>query len=390
MSKYKIAIFDSHPIHYKVPLYRKISKHPKIDAMVYFCSDYGAKHDYNLGFNTNINWKVNLSGIKYKFLRNYSRKRKNPPRGLINPGIINELFKNKYHAIIPHGYSSIANLFAFFGAIITRTPIFFRTEAGIKKEEPPSKSVLKRILLTPLFSMFDVFLYAYLDNKNFYRKYRVPERKLFFFPCSVDNDFYQKEAARLGKQRSKNKKKLGLPSSPTILFSGKLINRKRPMDLVKAYERVCKKLDCSLIFVGDGDERTYIEKYVKDKKLKNIFFLGFREEMSIFYSIADVLVLPSSYDPSPKAINEAMNFSLPIITTDKVGTSGDLVINGKNGFVYETGNINMLFECVLKALKNKEKMGKRSLEIVSQWNFEENANAIIKGLEYVSKNKGYG
>ena len=54
------------------------------------------------------------------------------------------------------------------------------------------------------------------------------------------------------------------------------------------------------------------------RKLRvRVYFSGFvnQSQISHYYSMADAVVVISSYDPSPKVMNEAMNFSLPVIAT---------------------------------------------------------------------------
>ena len=53
---------------------------------------------------------------------------------------------------------------------------------------------------------------------------------------------------------------------------------------------------------------------------------------SDFLSAADIYLQVSDYDPSPKSLNEAMNFELPIIATRMIGTCQDLVKENINGF----------------------------------------------------------
>ena len=207
----------------------------------------------------------------------------------------------------------------------------------------------------------------------------------------LEKDIKQK-AKELKRDRIKIRKKLKIPEEALVmLFVAKLIPRKRPLDLIKAYEFLQNE-KVYLVFVGDGPERERIENYIKKKKLKNILLVGFKNqsELPTYYTIADIFVLPSEYDPSPKVINEAMNFSLPIITTNKVGTAYDLIKNGENGFIYPVGDIKKLADCLSRLIKNPElikKMGRKSLEIVSEWNFDRDVEGIIKALNKIKNEK---
>jgi glycosyltransferase involved in cell wall biosynthesis len=162
------------------------------------------------------------------------------------------------------------------------------------------------------------------------------------------------------------------------------------MDLLMAYERINFE-NRALVYLGDGILRKSLEDYAKEKGLKDVYFLGFKNqtELSKYYALADIFVLPSGIGETwGLVVNEAMCFSLPIIVSDMVGCAKDLVKNGENGFIFKTGDINELTECLLKLLQEpelREKMGKRSLEIISRWSYKEDVVAILRTVEYVIK-----
>ncbi len=85
-----------------------------------------------------------------------------------------------------------------------------------------------------------------------------------------------------------------------------------------------------------------------------------------------------------------MNFALPVVVSDGVGTAPDLVRGGENGFVFAQGDVEALAQCLAKLLKDRrsaQSMGRRSLEIVSQWSFEEDVKGILAALKHVSRSR---
>lgn len=79
---------------------------------------------------------------------------------------------------------------------------------------------------------------------------------------------------------------------------------------------------------------------------------------------ADIFVLPSYNDAFPLVILEAMQFSLPVISTFEGGIP-EIVINGETGFLVETRNVHMLSEKLAILLKDKDlriKMGEKGYE----------------------------
>ncbi|OGG40906.1 hypothetical protein A3A21_01385 [Candidatus Jorgensenbacteria bacterium RIFCSPLOWO2_01_FULL_45_25b] len=391
--KHKIAFLISHPIQYYTPFFKKLSEHPQVDLTVYFCLQIGHKEHFDPGFNTNYKWDIPLlEGYAYKFLKNYSPKPAPTLFGQINPGIIRELKKNKYDAMIIHGYTACTNILALLGAWLTKTPIILKGEAVLPEKERKWKKMIKKIILWYVFKRVQAVLYAYKANKDFFRFYGVPEEKLFFYPSAVDNEFFQKKRKELKGTKQLIKRKAGLKHAnwPIILFVGKFIVRKRVMDLLQAVAKLKQKVNMNVLLIGDGVEKETLTNFVKKNNLENVYFKGFKNqsELPTWYSVANVFVLPSAFDPSPKAMNEAMNFGLPVVVTDEVKTASDMVVENNAGFVYQAGNVDELASCIEKIVKDsslRAKLGKNALMVMDKWNFSNDIKGIIEAVNYIYK-----
>ncbi|MBZ9572242.1 glycosyltransferase family 4 protein [Patescibacteria group bacterium] len=388
-NKYKLAILTSHPIPYQTPLFQKLAEHPKIDLMVYFCSDFGVNKKLDPKFGIPVKWdKPLLEGYFYKFLKNHSPNPSTEFWGLINPGIIKELWRERYNAILVHGYTLFTSWLAFFGAWITRTPIIFRGETLLLSHQPEWRRIIKNVVLRPLFRRIKAFLPIGTRSSEFYSYYGVSKHKLFLGPYSVDNDYFFEQRRKWQPKKEKIKKELNIPFKlPIILYVGKIYKIKAPFDLLKAFEKIQEK--AALIFVGEGEDRERLESYKKERNIKNVYFLGFKNqsELGKYYVVADIFVLPSIREKWGLVINEAMCFSLPIITTDGVTAAVDLVRREENGFIYLKGNIEMLIKYLKELISDLEKckkMGEKSLKIISDWNYDVCEKAILKALEFIS------
>ena len=163
------------------------------------------------------------------------------------------------------------------------------------------------------------------------------------------------------------------------------------MDLLRAFEAIPKSLNAGLIFLGDGELRRSLEAYAHERSLKNVRFVGFKNqtEMAPYYSMADVFVLPSGFEPWGLVVNEALCFGLPVITSDKVGATGDLVQEGVNGFVYPAGNVMALTAILQKLLLSAEDrrtaMGAASRKLVTHWSYREVVEGVLACLQRVSR-----
>lgn len=106
--------------------------------------------------------------------------------------------------------------------------------------------------------------------------------------------------------------------------------------------------------------------------------------------MADVLVLPSSFEPWGLVLNEAMCFRLPVIVSDRVGAAADLVRDGVNGFIYPVGNIQSLADRLQRVLANeqvREEMGLQSRVTISRWGIDEDVEGILIALHTVSSKR---
>jgi len=387
MRKYKLAVVVSHPIQYQVSLYRKLAQNPHLDLTVYFCTDFGVSSKKDPGFGITFKWDIPLlEGYRYKFLRNYSIRPSTRRFGQINPGIIPELFVHRYDAVLLHGYTTVKDWLTLIGAWFSRTPVFVRGESHLLLSRSSAGGFVRRIMLPVFFKKTSAALSIGSKNREFYSFYGVPFDKIFQAPYSVDNERFQDSYAKLKNQKKNIKEQLKLPqNTKIILYASKMSPRKRPFDLLKAYEKINSNGNYSLAFVGDGVLRPRLERYSQEARLKNVHFFGFQNQSELiqFYSIADVFVLPSQSEPWGLVINEAMNFQIPIITTDSVGAAYDLIKEGQNGFVYEAGNVEALVNCLKDVLDDAGKaqqMGKLSQDIISKWSYEQDEQGILSAL----------
>jgi glycosyltransferase involved in cell wall biosynthesis len=73
------------------------------------------------------------------------------------------------------------------------------------------------------------------------------------------------------------------------------------------------------------------------------------DDLTDAYEQADVLVVPSLYEPWGLVVHEGLAYGLPVVTTDEVGAADDLIEHGKNGFVVPAGGARQLAEAMTTA-----------------------------------------
>jgi glycosyltransferase involved in cell wall biosynthesis len=173
--------------------------------------------------------------------------------------------------------------------------------------------------------------------------YGVPDEKQFFSPHCVDNAWFAVEAGKLERAEVRNRLGIG-PDESVFLFCGKLIEVKRPLDVLFAAAKACDAgLRCQVIYAGDGPLRGAVERVAKRTAVATTL-LGFMNQTQLpaIYLAADALVLPSASETWGLVVNEGMAIGLPAIVSSAVGCVPDLIDAGKTGWVYPVGRIDRL------------------------------------------------
>lgn len=144
----------------------------------------------------------------------------------------------------------------------------------------------------------------------------------------ISEDFY--DAYEPGK-RNPIRDGIGIDEQDfVVLFVGGQWERKGLRFLIQAMKHLGEGI--KLMIVGSGDEEKY-RVLARDLGVeKKVIFQGFRKDIVRFYLAADVLVLPSLYEPFGYPVIEAMAMGLPVIASGNVGAA-ELIAEGETGFV---------------------------------------------------------
>ncbi|MEK7089942.1 MAG: glycosyltransferase family 4 protein [Patescibacteria group bacterium] len=387
----KVVVLTSHPIQYQAPLFRLLAKETNLDFLVWFCWNRGTT---DKEFGVSVQWDIPLlRGYHHVFLKNYSLVPSSGFWGQCNPGVISKIIRVHPNLLILFGWNSFTNWMAFATAKILNIPVAVRGESPLKQEflKKRWKIFLKKLLLPAFFSAMSAIFYIGTENRKFYEYYGVPHEKLFFTPYAVDNTFFGQKAKELKHRRKELRAMLGFGETDCILlFIGKLIPKKNPSDLLNAYKKLApKNSNLKLIFVGDGSLREALEKSAAG--FHSVKFVGFKNQTEVpaFYSLADILTLPSGLGETwGLVVNEAMCFGLPIIASDVIGCGSDLIREGVNGFIFPAGDVQKLTEAISFFLTHPEKQESfsgKSMEIIRRYSLDECVIGIQAGLRSLSR-----
>ncbi|MBS0201597.1 MAG: glycosyltransferase family 4 protein [Planctomycetes bacterium] len=344
---YRVGFLTSHPIQYQIPVFRLLSQIPGLDFIVYFCEIPDARTQ-GAGFDVSFKWDIPLlDGYQYKVLKNIARTPSVTAFfGCDTPEISHVIREGNFDAFIVNGWVVKSCLQALWACRHTGVPCLVRGEANDMRP----RAWWKRVLQSYLVQQYSACLYIGEANKSFYQQRGVQSERLFRVPYCVDNDRFANGASTV--TRTAARRRFCLRNDSTVfLFSGKLIPKKHPLELLTAVRSVVDRASqLELLIVGDGELRSECESFVQQNQLP-VRFAGFlnQTEMADAYRASDCLVLPSDHGETwGLVVNEAMACGLPAIVSDQVGCNVDLVTPNETGRVFQFGDWNQLGEILVE------------------------------------------
>lgn len=124
------------------------------------------------------------------------------------------------------------------------------------------------------------------------------------------------------------------------IYVGRLVDVKNTELLISVFNRN----GLPLTIVGDGELREKLKK----KANHNIRFAGFinNQELGAVYQAHEIFILPSYYEPWGLVVEEALYWGLPVIVSDKVGSSIDMVKDLDTGLIFKSRDADSLQKCI--------------------------------------------
>jgi glycosyltransferase involved in cell wall biosynthesis len=147
----------------------------------------------------------------------------------------------------------------------------------------------------------------------------------------------------------------------SILFVGRLIERKGVAHLIRALGAVRKVVSARLVVIGDGPERPRLERLARERGLAEyVEFRGRVTEAALrdAYADADVFALPSVLDARQDTeglgvvLLEAMNYSVPVVASE-IGGITDIVQHDRTGILVRPGDDDALADALTRVLSSE-------------------------------------
>ena len=189
-----------------------------------------------------------------------------------------------------------------------------------------------------------------VKNKIFYKE------KVFLLPDAIiDISKFQSQIAD---------KKIKLPGNgekKVILAAGRLTRQKNFIYLIQEFMEFLKlNNNFILIILGDGEEKTKLQNFIKINKLETkVYLLGHVKNVYKYMKKSDVFVLSSLWEEVGFVIVEAAISNLFVISSDCPNGPSEFLDYGQNGILFKSNQKNSLLKSFENFVNDKDKFTKK-------------------------------
>ena len=264
--------------------------------------------------------------------------------------LIRYLHANDIRAVICNNYRYLSFLRVIRHCHQVGVPLFVNNDSNIRGERrlPPLKAWMKRRIyawwlkrvsgVMPMGELGDQFFLHYgADPNRLYRLPYTPDYDTFARPDQDQLQRFRKQYGLCGERRY-------------LLYCGRLAPVKRVDLLIEAFAQLANaRPDWDLIIVGDGKLGDELRRRVPEPLRRRVVWAGFLEqqELKSAYHAADVLVLPSDFEPWAVVVQEAMAAGLAIVASDVVGAAAELIQDKSSGRIFPAGQLDGLTDAMI-------------------------------------------
>lgn len=301
------------------------------------------------------------------------------------PDVLKAFQRLEADVVHAHGYRCLSSCTAIYLAHFKHTPTVF-TPHGIYPKRSFANMVIKSLfdhtLGRLLLSLSDRIVALTEHNRRLVLQLGASAEKIILVPNGVNLDEY----ANL--QRSKKALDDLCTDGPVLLYAGRIDWNKQLEKVVFSMPLILKEFPYAKFVIVGPDYANYASSLlslaVKLNVENSLIITGkvSKERLLEFYSIADIFLLPSSYEGFGLSMLEAMSSKIPVIVSSS-GGPGDILSHGVNAILLKNVTPSEIFNAVYAILTDhslREAIIKNAFELVKRrytW------KTVVKKLEMV-------
>jgi glycosyltransferase involved in cell wall biosynthesis len=276
---------------------------------------------------------VKLERLDYKKIKNFFILRKYLKNNYINI-VINQWGLQIYYTIYLY-FASIGQKIRIFSVYHNR-PGWNGLIAKVENKKSLSKHFRKIFYTGLLFLVRKIVSYSMFFSYIFSYKYILLSKAYIkdFKNCTRINNL--KKIVVISNPITCRPAKMCYRKENNVIYVGRLdLEQKRVDRLIDVWDICYENVrDWQLNIIGDGPARYYLEAKVKDRKLSNVSFLGYKQP-EYYYKTARIICLTSESEGFPLVLCEAMSFGVVPIVYNSFSSVFDIIINDEEGLIVD-------------------------------------------------------
>jgi len=381
-AKIKVLFVTNIISPYRIPLFNKLHEVEALKLKVVALAEKEENREWQLARNQ-IRFNYQILPGWHAFLWG-----KELPIHL-NWGLLRALLRHDPDVVITSGYDALAYWEAFLYSKVFKkkfilwngtTLLSTRTTGGFIGQ-------VKRFIIrgADRYVTYGTKAAEYLESLG------APSDRIHIGVNTVDMQWFRDRSQEI---RAEAKYELRRSHYPRVLllFVGQLIPRKGLRQLLYALSKL-NDPDIGLMVVGSGPEERSLRGLCEELGVQNVYWEGFHQqnELPYYYSLSDVLVLPSTEEVWGLVVNEALASGLYVLCSNRAGSAYDLIREGFNGRTFEPHDVDQLAG-LIRETKEQIKDVRARREAVSEhacreFSIERSAKAFLDAIRAVTEER---
>jgi len=368
--KPKIIVFHPALAPYRVDFFNSISK--AFDASFYFNFPNVIDQEFDQdSLKKKCNFDINYlqNGVEF-FGRSF------------RSGIVKIIKKEKPEIVLCSEYGPITFIvFIYYYFLKKKFRLYTLSDDSIENSRTRKglrsfvRNIISKNISGVIFPSKDVcdWYYSNISNKT----------KTLELPIIHDDTLFRNKLAESINTANENINTYKLKDKKVLLFVGRLVKVKNLSFLINAVAQN-KSSDWILVIVGEGLLKNDLKIQATNLNIsEKILFVGRKENLELFswYTIAQIFILPSTYERFGAVVNEALLGGCKVLCSNLAGASS--LINEDNGRLFNPFDVKELCSCLQDFIKQSDKTTEKINHLrvnMMPFTFEQKIDTLIQNL----------